>query len=92
MRSPLSPIIADLLLVMQDLETSILSTLNIDVSFYYRYVDDISLCTSTDNVTQIVDKFNEYHERLKFTVEREVDHFLDISIKIIDEREYTLVL
>ena len=40
MSFPLSPIIADI--VMQDLENSILSTL--ELSIYFRYVDDVLGC------------------------------------------------
>ena len=36
---PLSPVIADL--VMRRLETVSLMSLNLDVAFYFRYVDDI---------------------------------------------------
>jgi len=39
MGSPLSPIIADL--VMRDLEENVLNSLNIRPIMYYRYVDDI---------------------------------------------------
>jgi len=41
MGSPLSPIIADL--VMQDLDTATLRSLPFELPFYYRYVDDIIL-------------------------------------------------
>ena len=37
--SPLSPVIADL--VMRRLGTVSLMSLNLDVAFYFRYVDDI---------------------------------------------------
>lgn len=69
MGSPLSPIIADL--VMQDLETTTLNTLNINTRLYFRFVDDILLCMHEDYVNLVFDKFNEYHDRLKFTIERE---------------------
>jgi len=39
MGSPLSPIIADI--VMQDLERVVLETFDFDIPIYYRYVDDI---------------------------------------------------
>ena len=39
MGSPLSPVIADL--VMRRLETIFLMSLNLNILFYYRYVDDI---------------------------------------------------
>jgi len=39
MGSPLSPVIADI--VMQDLEKRVLETFNFDIPFYFRYVDDL---------------------------------------------------
>jgi retron-type reverse transcriptase len=83
MGSPLSPIIADL--VMQDLEDTAFKSLNTSCIFYFRYVDDIILATSDENLNLIVNFFNNYHDRLKFTVEREVNRslsFLDLLIKI----------
>ena len=67
MGSPLSPILADL--VIQVLENHILSNINIDIPVYYRYVDDILLVVPDillavpDNqihVYIILDKFNSY--------------------------------
>jgi len=41
MGSPLSPIIADL--VLQDLERRTLEIFGVEVPFYFRYVDDIAM-------------------------------------------------
>jgi len=49
MGSPLSPILADL--VMQDLETYALQKLGIAIPFYYRYVDDIALAVPRHKLT-----------------------------------------
>jgi len=43
MRSPLSPVVADL--VLQKLESTVLNNLTYKPTFYYRYVDDIALST-----------------------------------------------
>jgi len=89
MGSPLSPIIANI--VMQDLEESILSTLDVGISIYHRYVDDIILVAAVSEVTNILNKFNGYHERLQFTVEYEVERsisFLDLNIKIFNNTIY----
>jgi len=69
MGSPLSPIIADM--VMDDLETCCLEKLNFKVSFYVRYVDDIFAIIPRDKIDTMVNIFNSYHERLKFTYELE---------------------
>jgi len=67
MGSPLSPIIADM--VMQDLKNFVLSSLGLDHKFYYRYVDDIVMTAKTSDISYILDRFNGYHERIQFTVE-----------------------
>jgi len=64
MGSSLSPIIANI--VMQDLEESILNTLDVSIPIYHRYVDDIILVAPVSEITNILNKFNE---RLQFTVD-----------------------
>jgi len=83
MGSPLSPIVADL--VMQDLEENILNSLNSRPPLYYRYVDDIILSAPENEIHNILEKFNSYHHRLKFTMETEVNRrlsFLDITLNV----------
>jgi len=85
MGSPLSPVIADA--VMRDLETACLSKINCQITLYYRYVDDIVMACPLDKIDSIVSTFNEYHERLNFTIEFEDSRclsFLDVLLKIID--------
>ena len=80
MGSPLSPIVADL--VLQDLESNCLNLLTTMPDFYFRYVDDIVLSTHHSRIDTILNTFNSYHPRLKFTVEVGGDqiNFLDITI------------
>ncbi|XP_034950706.1 uncharacterized protein [Chelonus insularis] len=81
MGSPLSPIVAEI--VMQDLENFCLSELDFPVYFYTRYVDDILVFLPPNEVEKILDIFNKYHDRLKFTIEREVDkkiNFLELTL------------
>lgn len=66
MGSPLSPIIADI--VMQDLEMSILKRLPFTPSFHFRYVDDIIL-TAPRAELLLLKMFNDFHGRLQFTIE-----------------------
>jgi len=83
MGSPLSPIISDL--VMRDLKDNVLNSLNIQLISYYQYVDDVILSTYEEEIHSILKKFNNYHHRLKFTMESEINHclnFLDITIHI----------
>jgi hypothetical protein len=74
MGSPLSPIIADI--VMQDLEYKALNSLKLELPFYERYVDDIALAAPTDKIGEILNVFNYYHQRIQFTIEREKDRSL----------------
>jgi len=72
---------------MRDLEDKVLNSLIVQPIFYYRYVDDIIIILSTyeEEIHSILKKFNNYHHRLKFTMESEINHclnFLDITIHI----------
>ncbi|XP_072763715.1 uncharacterized protein [Anoplolepis gracilipes] len=79
MSSPLSPIIADI--VLQDLESKTLNTLQFIPPFYFRFVDDIIIAVPSDTIDETLNTFNSQHDRLQFTIEVEKDHkidFLDI--------------
>jgi len=69
MRSPLSPILADI--VMQDLEEKAIMNIDIDFPFYYRYVDDVVLLTPVDKVNTILNTFSGI-QRLTFSRHRRV--------------------
>jgi len=87
MGSPLSPIIADT--VMQDLETKCLKRSNCQLTFYFRYVDDIVMATHPNHINVIFKTFNDYHQRLKFTIEQEDDRslsFLDLLLRRLDNK------
>lgn len=81
MGSPLSPILADL--VMDELETHCLNLLQCDISAYYRYVDDIFTIVPRTEIDTILSTFNSFHQRLQFTHEIEnnnVINFLDTTV------------
>ncbi|XP_025269898.1 uncharacterized protein LOC112639584 [Camponotus floridanus] len=81
MGSPLSPIIADI--VLQDLEKNALNMLKFTPRFYFRYVDDILMTVPSDSIDMTLSIFNSFHDRLQFTSELEVDrkiNFLDVTI------------
>jgi len=63
MGSPLSPIIANI--VMDDFERRALNNLNIDIPFYYRYVDDIAMAVPRQKSQVVLDTFNSLHPRLQ---------------------------
>jgi len=80
MGSPLSPIVADL--IMQSLELQTINNLPFVPIFYFRYVDDIALAAPTSHLNTLLLKFNSFHPRLRFTLEigGDVLNFLDLTI------------
>jgi len=86
MGSPLSPMIVDI--VMQDLEKRVLETFNFNISFYYRYVDDLVMAVSTSRIELIIETFNSIHPSLQFTLEigHKTINFLDTTIIIKNNR------
>ncbi|XP_036138449.1 uncharacterized protein LOC118644314 [Monomorium pharaonis] len=87
MGSPLSPIMADL--VLQDFEDKALKALKFEIPIYYRYVDDILLSVPLTITTETVNMFNSFHLRLQFTLEREKDRcisFLDLLLRITNNK------
>ncbi|XP_071633849.1 uncharacterized protein [Temnothorax longispinosus] len=81
MGSPLSPILADI--VMDDLETCCLQSFDFHIEIFLRYVDDIFMCIPQSKLNEVVRTFNNYHPRLKFTYELEKNNtlnFLNTSV------------
>jgi len=82
MGSPLSPVVADL--ILQRLESTILSDITYKPTFYYRYVDDIALAVPISQLNGLLAKFNSFHHRIEFTMEMERKgdrlNFLDLTI------------
>jgi len=87
MGSPLSPIVADL--VLQDLETKAIKELPLELPLYYRYVDDILFAAPVELLHKISEIFNSLHDRLRFTLEIGVDNrinFLDVTVILKDQK------
>ncbi|XP_062699209.1 uncharacterized protein LOC134284408, partial [Aedes albopictus] len=84
MGSPLSPVIANL--VMERLEQESIRKLEghrISMVVYRRYVDDCFCIARKEHVGKILEVFNGFHDRLQFTVEYEEDgrlKFLDMML------------
>ncbi|XP_024892886.1 uncharacterized protein LOC112468084 [Temnothorax curvispinosus] len=89
MGSPLSPILADM--VMEDLETHCLQLLSFHISFFKRYVDDIFAIVPRSGIDELLRVFNSYHTRLKFTFEIEKNNSLSFLDTIVI-REGTVLL
>jgi len=87
MGSPLSPIIADL--VLRDLEIKAIDKLPFEFPLYRGYVDDILLAAHFDQLGTILDTFNSFHDRLQFTLEISINNrinFLDVTIILDDQK------
>ncbi|XP_018353058.1 PREDICTED: uncharacterized protein LOC108754896, partial [Trachymyrmex septentrionalis] len=86
MGSPISPVIADL--VLRRLETVSLMSVNLDILFYYRYVDDICTALPPSQIDVLLERFNAFHPRLQFTVERggKTINFLDVTVSVNNNR------
>ena len=87
MGSPLSPIIADI--VMQDIENNALCLLEIRLPFFLRYVDDIVCAVPSERVDHVLEVFNSIHPRLQFTIEIGVNDelsFLDLNLILNNEQ------
>ena len=70
-------------LVFYNLEDELLNIFENDIVFYGRFVDEIFLIIPKNKLIEIFDKFNGYHERIKFTYEIENYNklnFLDLTI------------
>lgn len=81
MGSPLSPILAKIL--MTKLLQVTLPSLQLQPKFLALYVDDSFWIVKKNQVEIILNSLNEYHNKIKFTVEKEIDSrisFLDVLI------------
>lgn len=81
MGSPTSPAVAEL--VMEFVETSVLSSLDFAPRFFYRYVDDIITAIPADKIDTFFEAFNTFDNNIKFTIELEKEKnlaFLDLLV------------
>ena len=82
MGSPVSALMADI--VMEDVESRILSHRNFSVMVWKRYVDDTWVLLPRDKVREFYSFINTVEPSIKFTMEKEVDGsiaFLDVLIQ-----------
>ncbi|KYN09785.1 hypothetical protein ALC57_18089, partial [Trachymyrmex cornetzi] len=67
-----------------------ISKLSLAPSFYVRYVDDILLITESSDYEEILNIFNSYHPRLKFTMEEGGDTINFLNITLIKENNHII--
>ncbi|XP_062703965.1 uncharacterized protein LOC134286370 [Aedes albopictus] len=90
MGSPLSPVVANI--IMEKVEQEAITKLeenNITISYYRRYVDDCFVVGRREEVEKVVEQFNAVDEKLNFTVEQETNEslrFLDLTLSREGER------
>jgi len=81
MGGPISSIIADI--VLNNMESKIISKFANSISFYRRFVDDCLLACHEKDIIAIVEEFNNFYNRIQFTLEKEKHkqiNFLDMTI------------
>ena len=81
MGASISSVIAQL--VLEDLEETVLKTLNFELPFFFRYVDDCITAIPPNQYNSILKEFNSYHPKLQFTIEKETENkinFLDLTL------------
>ena len=71
---------------MQDLEMKVLQRLSITPFFYVRYVDDIALAYNASHIDTLVNTFNSFHSRLKFTTEIGGNRLDFLNVSLIKKR------
>lgn len=95
MGSPISSFFADI--VMDNLESDCLKKLKLEHNckpiFYFHYVDDIILCIHEDLIDIVVNTFNSYHTKLKFTYELQENNLINyLGISIINKNRKLLII
>lgn len=82
MGAPLSAILANL--TLEEAEKKVLDANPNNLLFFKRYVDDILVFGTKENIVDTLGKFNKYHQNIKFTMEEEKNNeinYLDMSIR-----------
>ncbi|XP_055714335.1 uncharacterized protein LOC129808578 [Phlebotomus papatasi] len=69
MGSPISPIIADI--VMQRAIEKTLENSTMRIMFTKKYVDDLLLAVHRDDVGEVLQQFNSFHPKIQYTMEIE---------------------
>lgn len=84
MGNPLSPTIADIVLdTLLEKTTDDLKNENIDLKIITKYVDDLFAVIKKQDEERILKIFNSYHNKIKFTIEREENNslpYLDMKL------------
>jgi len=75
-------------IVLQNIEEAALGRIPAELPFYIRYVDDILLAVPDNLLDVILEIFNSFHERFKFTMEvSDCDRINFLNVTLIIENE-----
>ncbi|XP_062557238.1 uncharacterized protein LOC134222111 [Armigeres subalbatus] len=85
MGSPLSPILADI--VMDSLLHTVNQLVPYPMPVLKKYVDDLILALPEDKIHEVLDIFNGYNPHLQFTVEKESNNKLPFLDTLITRHE-----
>ncbi|XP_067214186.1 fatty acid synthase-like [Linepithema humile] len=85
-----APFIANINLT--DIEERALENLVSKPLFFYRYVDDIVLAAHNSVINKIIEVFNSFHDRIKFTCERTKNgHLSFLDVELIVEGDNIII-
>ena len=87
--SPLGPVLTEICMV--NLETSLAPQLNVYLNFWRCYVDDTITFIKTGSVEYLLSVLNNFHPKIKFTYEMEVNsklEFLEVYRKVTSSGVY----
>jgi len=75
-------------LVLNLLLENVLEKLSFKPKLFLKYIDDCLVILPADKVEELHEKLNQYHPRLQFTVEKEVENTLNsLDVTIIREKD-----
>ncbi|XP_062701421.1 uncharacterized protein LOC134285179 [Aedes albopictus] len=90
MGNPLSPVLAEI--VTGELIDAVLSKLGVHIPILKKFVDDFFIVIPANEVDTVLGAFNDYHPKLQFTVEYEVDGrlpFLDMVVVRNEDQSFS---
>ena len=88
MGSPLGPVIANIF--MAELESVLVPQLEDQISLWQRYVDDTCTFIRRGEVENVLGVLNSFHEKIKFTYEKEADGVISfLDVKVIKKEDGT---
>ena len=89
MGSPLGPVLEGIFMV--NLEMSLVPQLNVYINFWRRHVDDTITFVKIGSVEYLLSVLNNFHPKIKFTYEMEVDSELAFSDILLHRDDHDII-